>query len=95
MLVKNQVYKSFVEPDFGGSGFCQKDQLMLTEALSKDDLSVFVVFNQAQIAAHLISLFGTQAQKDKYLPRIAAFKCNPAICVLDEQYVVFVYYVFS
>uniref|UniRef100_A0A915EEV0 Uncharacterized protein n=1 Tax=Ditylenchus dipsaci TaxID=166011 RepID=A0A915EEV0_9BILA len=69
----------------GGNGFYQKDLLLLTESLSKDDLSVFTIFNQIQSAAALISIYGTPEQKEKYLPRIAEFKCRPCICLDDEQ----------
>ncbi|KAI1715450.1 putative acyl-CoA dehydrogenase FadE10 [Ditylenchus destructor] len=83
-LLKNDVFASFVPKAYGGANFCQKDLLLLTEVLAKDDLSVFTVFNEAKSAANLISIFGTQEQKDKYLPKIAAFQCKPTICIYDE-----------
>lgn len=84
VLLKNNIFRSFLPKVYGGTEFCQKDLLMLNEALAKDDLSTFFTFNQVQSAASLLMVFGTPEQKEKYLPKIANFDCKPAICVYDE-----------
>lgn len=84
VLAKNNVFGTFISKEFGGCGFNQKDLLMVAETLAGDDLSLFMTFNQAQSAATLISIYGTAAQKEKYLPLIASFRCKPAICIHDE-----------
>lgn len=68
-LAKNDVASVFVPKKFGGSGFCEKDKLLVMEKLGAD-LSIFLSVNQLQIAASLITTLGTDEQKVKYLPKI-------------------------
>lgn len=82
--MKNSVFSTFINQKYGGIGFNQKDLVVLSETLGNNDLSFFLLFNQAQSAATLISIFGTDQQKQKYLPEIAAFRCKPCICIYDE-----------
>ena len=84
VLLRNGIYGAFVPKDFGGVGFQQKDILQLVECLGSRDLSIFTMFNNLITCSNLILQFGTNKQKDCYLPGIATGKWRPAICWQEE-----------
>lgn len=82
LLLKNGIFSTFVPTEYGGIGFNHKNLLCLTEALGID-LSTFLFVNQTYIASRLIQLYGTEEQKEKYLPKLASFQIKPAFCIND------------
>lgn len=82
VLLKNGVFQCFVPKEYGGSDLCQKDLLCITESLGVD-LSTFTLVNQTCIASRLLQIYGTEEQKQKYLPKLASFQMKPAICLRD------------
>ncbi len=60
-------------PEYGGAGYSNLDYVIILEELSKVDPSVgLVVAAHNSLASNHIHLFGTEAQKKKYLARLAS-----------------------
>jgi len=66
-----------VPEDFGGSGLGKLAMCIASEELSRGYIGVGSLGTRAEIAAELIRLGGTQAQKEKYLPAIASGEILP------------------
>lgn len=82
-LMKHGVHAFLVGKDFGGVATSQKDLLVISEVLGRD-LSLFTTYSVAHTAASVLSVFGNDAQREKYLPRIASGECKAAVCFLDD-----------
>ncbi len=63
--------------EHGGLGLGKVAMCVVTEALSQASLGVGSLGTRSEIAAELIGLGGTPAQKARYLPRIADGSCLP------------------
>ncbi len=62
-----------IPPEYSGCGYSNLDYVIILEEISKVDPSVgLVVAAHNSLAANHINLFGTPAQKDKYLTRLAS-----------------------
>ncbi|MGB8951455.1 MAG: acyl-CoA dehydrogenase family protein [Candidatus Aminicenantales bacterium] len=62
-----------IPPDYGGVGYSYIDYTIILEELSKVDPSVgLVVAAHNSLCSNHINLFGTEAQKKKYLMRLAS-----------------------
>ncbi|MEE9140670.1 MAG: acyl-CoA dehydrogenase family protein [Alphaproteobacteria bacterium] len=66
------VFGLAVPEEYGGLGMGKIAIAVVTEELSRGFLGVGSLGTRAEIAAELIRLGGTQAQKEKWLPRIAS-----------------------
>ncbi len=66
-----------VPEDFGGLGLGKLAMCIASEELSRGYIGVGSLGTRAEIAAELIRLGGTQAQKEKYLPAIASGEILP------------------
>jgi len=84
VLMKNGIFGAIIPKDFGGVGFQQKDVLQLVECISSRDLSIFTMFNNLMTCSNIILQFGTNKQKDDYLPGLATGEWRPAICWQEE-----------
>ncbi len=61
-----------IPPEYGGAGYSNLDYVIILEELSKVDPSVgLVVAAHNSLCSNHINLFGTEAQKKKYLTRLA------------------------
>uniref|UniRef100_A0A0K0ETG1 Acyl-CoA dehydrogenase family member 9, mitochondrial n=1 Tax=Strongyloides stercoralis TaxID=6248 RepID=A0A0K0ETG1_STRER len=83
-LLKNEVNRIFIPKDYGGLQFCQKKQIKVYECLGMD-LSVFEVVNNARLAIQLLTVYGTEEQKQKYLQGIGESLIKPAICIYEDD----------
>jgi alkylation response protein AidB-like acyl-CoA dehydrogenase len=62
-----------VPPEYSGAGYSNLDYVIILEELSKVDPSVgLVVAAHNSLCSNHINLFGTEAQKKKYLTRLAS-----------------------
>jgi alkylation response protein AidB-like acyl-CoA dehydrogenase len=62
-----------IPPEFSGAGYANLDYVIILEELSKVDPSVgLVVAAHNSLCSNHINLFGTDAQKKKYLTRLAS-----------------------
>ena len=62
---------------YGGSGLGKEAMCVASEELSRGYIGVGSLGTRAEIAGELILHNGTEAQKDKYLPKIASGDCLP------------------
>jgi hypothetical protein len=85
-LVDGSVFASIVPKEFGGREINQKDLLQVAECLGGLDLSTFTSFNHIMNASNFINQFGTQEQKQRYLPGIAVGKWRPTICWQEDTF---------
>uniref|UniRef100_A0A0K0FKP1 Acyl-CoA dehydrogenase family member 9, mitochondrial (inferred by orthology to a human protein) n=1 Tax=Strongyloides venezuelensis TaxID=75913 RepID=A0A0K0FKP1_STRVS len=83
-LITNNVYRTFVPKEYGGLQFCQKEQIKVFECLGTD-FSVFQVVNNAKLAVQLLTIYGTDEQKEKYLQGIGENLIKPAICIYEDN----------
>ena len=82
VLLKNGVFQTFVPSEYGGVGLNNKELLCMNEALGID-LSTYMFVNQSYAAARIIQIFGSDEQKERYLPKLASLQLKPAICFTD------------
>lgn len=71
------VFGLTVPEEFGGQGLGKVAMCVVTEALSRAFLGVGSLGTRSEIAGELIRLAGTDAQKKRYLPKIADGSCLP------------------
>ncbi|HJS31448.1 MAG TPA: acyl-CoA dehydrogenase family protein [Alphaproteobacteria bacterium] len=71
------VFGMTVPEEYGGLGLGKVAMCVVTEALSQASLGVGSLGTRSEIAAELVRLGGTPAQKSRYLPRIADGSCLP------------------
>ncbi|RRQ47441.1 acyl-CoA dehydrogenase [Maribacter algicola] len=75
-----------VDPKYGGSGLDTLSYVLVMEELSKIDASssVIVSVNNSLVCWGL-ETYGTEAQKEKYLPRLAAGEIIGAFCLSEPE----------
>lgn len=66
-----------IDPEFGGMGLGKLAMCVVTEELSRAWIAAGSLGTRSEIAAELIAHAGTQAQKRKWLPKIASGQCLP------------------
>uniref|UniRef100_A0A0N4ZS24 Acyl-CoA_dh_N domain-containing protein n=1 Tax=Parastrongyloides trichosuri TaxID=131310 RepID=A0A0N4ZS24_PARTI len=83
-LLINDVFRTFIPKEYGGLQFCLKKQIKIFECLGID-FSVFQVVNNIRLAIQLLTIYGTEEQKKKYLSGIAENLIRPAICIYEND----------
>ena len=76
-LAEMGVFGLTVPEDWGGLGMGKAAMCVVTEELARGYIGVGSLGTRSEIAAELIRLAGTAAQKAKYLPRIASGEIIP------------------
>ena len=76
-LAELGVFGLTVPEDWGGLGLGKAAMCVVTEELSRGYIGVGSLGTRSEIAAELIRLAGTDAQKASYLPRIASGEIIP------------------
>ena len=71
------VFGLTVPEEFGGLGLGKMAMCVVTEELSRAYIGVGSLGTRSEIAAELIRLGGTDAQKEHYLPKIASGEILP------------------
>jgi len=71
------VFGLTIPEEFGGSGLGKIAMCVVSEELSRAYIGVGSLGTRSEIAGELILVGGTQAQKEKYLPKIAAGEILP------------------
>ena len=71
------VFGLTVPEEFGGAGLGKLAMCIVTEELSRGYLGLGSLGTRSEIAAELIRLGGTEAQKKKWLPKLAAGEILP------------------
>ena len=76
-LAEMGVFGLTVPEDFGGSGLGKLAMCVVTEELSRGYIGLGSLGTRSEIAAELIRLGGTAAQKAKWLPKLASGEILP------------------
>jgi (2S)-methylsuccinyl-CoA dehydrogenase len=76
-LAELGVFGLTIPEEFGGSGMGKIAMCVVSEELSRAYIGVGSLGTRSEIAGELILVGGTQAQKEKYLPKIAAGEILP------------------
>ena len=76
-LAELGVFGLTIPEEFGGSGMGKIAMCVVSEELSRAYIGVGSLGTRSEIAAELILVGGTPAQKEKYLPKIAAGEILP------------------
>jgi (2S)-methylsuccinyl-CoA dehydrogenase len=71
------VFGLTIPEEYGGLGLGKESMVVVSEELSRGYIGVGSLGTRSEIAAELILLGGTEAQKDKWLPVIASGECLP------------------
>ncbi|MCF6328658.1 MAG: acyl-CoA dehydrogenase family protein, partial [Henriciella sp.] len=77
------VFGLTIPEEFGGFGMGKTAMCVVSEELSRGYIGTGSLGTRSEIAAELIMIGGTQAQKEKYLPKIASGEILPT-AVLTE-----------
>jgi butyryl-CoA dehydrogenase len=72
VLADAGLFGVYIPEEFGGMGFGNFENCLVVEELSKICIGVSVSFAASGLGAYPILLFGSDKQKKKYLPNIAA-----------------------
>ncbi|CEF63471.1 Acyl-CoA dehydrogenase family member 9, mitochondrial [Strongyloides ratti] len=83
-LLSNEVNRLFVPKAYGGLEYCLKKQIRVFESLGID-LSLYNVVNNSRLAIQLLSIYGTEEQKTKYLHGLSENLIRPAICIYEDD----------
>ncbi|QEX19317.1 isovaleryl-CoA dehydrogenase [Hypericibacter terrae] len=76
-LAKLGVFGLTIPEEFGGSGLGKLAMCIVTEELSRGYIGLGSLGTRSEIAAELIRLGGTEAQKRKWLPKLASGEILP------------------
>ncbi|MGB5648144.1 MAG: acyl-CoA dehydrogenase family protein, partial [Muriicola sp.] len=75
-----------VDPKFGGSGLDTLSYVLVMEELSKVDASASVIFSvNNSLGCWGLETFGTEAQKEKYLAKLATGEIIGAFCLSEPE----------
>ena len=75
-----------VSPEYGGSGMDTISYALIMEELSKVDASASVMVSvNNSLVCYGIEAYGTQEQKEKYLPKLAAGEWIGAFCLSEPE----------
>lgn len=75
-----------VDPKHGGSGLDTLSYVLVMEELSKVDASCSVVVSvNNSLVCYGLEKYGTEAQKEKYLTRLASGDCIGAFCLSEPE----------
>lgn len=77
------VFGLAVSQDYGGSGVSTPCFALVTEELARGWMSLAGAMGSHSVVARLITLFGTQAQKDGWLPRLATGQARAAMALTE------------
>ncbi len=75
-----------VDPKHGGSGLGTISYVLAMEEISKIDASAAVIMSvNNSLVCWGLEMFGTEAQKEKYLTRLATGECIGAFCLSEPE----------
>ncbi|CAI2350570.1 unnamed protein product [Caenorhabditis sp. 36 PRJEB53466] len=83
-LRSNAIFSLAVGKEFGGIGMNNKDLMRVFEELNID-WNVYTNAHVSLIAANLVTIYGSEEQKVKYLPAIASGKTRPAVAIVKDS----------
>ena len=84
ILAEAGLFGIYIPEEYGGFGFGNFENCLVVEELSKYCIGVSVSFAASGLGAYPILLFGSDEQKKKYLPDIAAGKKIAAFGITES-----------
>ena len=75
----------YVSPDFGGSGLGRMDSVIILEELAAGCTSTAAYISIHNMAASMIDRFGSEALKQKYLPKICSMEFFASYCLTEPS----------
>lgn len=82
-LGKLGVFRGSIPEEYGGFDFSVTERTKLIETLSSLPWAGTYIVKNNIIPVYLITKYGSQDQKDKYLPRIATGEIIPSVCLTE------------
>jgi len=79
------LFGATIDPEFGGLGLSASTYAKIVEMVSAVWMSVSGIFNSHLIMAAALERFGTQAQKEHYLPRMARGELRGGIALTEPD----------
>jgi len=77
------VFGLAVPPAYGGSGVSTRCFALVTEELARGWMSLAGAMGGHSVVARLIAMFGTEAQQDRWLPRMATGETRAAMALTE------------
>ncbi len=74
-----------IPEEYGGMGLDLTTYVMIVEELSRGWISISGIINTHFIGSYLLMKFGTEEQKQKYLPRMATGECRAAFSLSEPE----------
>jgi cyclohexanecarboxyl-CoA dehydrogenase len=73
----------YINDDVGGSGLGRMEAALIFEALSAGDVSVASMLSIHNMAAWMIDRFGTEEQRQEWLPRLVSMEMIASYCLTE------------
>ena len=73
----------YVREDFGGAGLTRSDSVLIFEELAKGDTTIAAYISIHNMVAWMIDSFGTDAQRQQWVPRLASFEHLGSYCLTE------------
>ncbi|KAH7054724.1 acyl-CoA dehydrogenase/oxidase [Linnemannia elongata] len=73
----------YVRTDVGGAGFGRMESSLVFEALSTGDVSTTAYMTLHNMCAWIIDAFGSEQQRQKYLPRLTSMELLSSYCLTE------------
>lgn len=75
----------YVSEDMGGAGLGRLESTLIFEGLSRGCPSTAAFLSIHNMASWMIDKFGTQEQREKYLPRLATYELKASYCLTEPS----------
>ncbi len=79
------LFGAIIPSDYGGLGLDISTYAMVVEEICAGWMSLIGPFNTHLLLAYLILVHGTEAQKRRFLPRMASGELRAALCLTEAQ----------
>jgi alkylation response protein AidB-like acyl-CoA dehydrogenase len=79
------LFGCLIDPQYGGLGLSTSTYVKIIERMSKVWMSISGIINSHLIMAVCVQKFGTQAQKDEFLPRFATGELRGGIALTEPD----------
>lgn len=79
------LFGATIDPEYGGLGLSASSYAQIVERVSQVWMSLSGIFNTHLIMANAIQRFGTDAQKQRYLPRMASGEMRGALALTEPD----------
>ncbi|MCX6023011.1 MAG: acyl-CoA dehydrogenase family protein [Chloroflexi bacterium] len=79
------IFAVTIPQEWGGLGLPYITYVAIVEELARGWMSIGGVINTHMIGAHMINLFGTQDQKQRFLPRMATGEIRAALTITEPN----------